>query len=72
MRLLLDTHTVLRFFMGNSRLSDKVRDLVEDGHNHKAFDAFRDRLVAEGINLEVDDIFANVRDDTPTPEKPGW
>ena len=35
MRLLLDTHTVLRFFMGNSRLSDKVRDLVEDGHNHK-------------------------------------
>ncbi len=35
MRLLLDTHTVLWFFMGNSRLSDKVRDLVEDGHNHK-------------------------------------
>ncbi|MDT9181493.1 type II toxin-antitoxin system VapC family toxin [Limnospira sp. PMC 289.06] len=35
MRLLLDTHTVLWFFMGNSQLSDKVRDLVEDGHNHK-------------------------------------
>ncbi|GCE92148.1 hypothetical protein NIES46_01830 [Arthrospira platensis NIES-46] len=35
MRLLLDTHTILWFFMGNSRLSDKVRDLVEDGHNHK-------------------------------------
>ncbi|MCC5899899.1 MAG: type II toxin-antitoxin system VapC family toxin [Phormidium sp. BM_Day4_Bin.17] len=35
MRLLLDAHTVLWFFMGNSRLSDKVRDLVEDGHNHK-------------------------------------
>jgi len=35
MRLLLDTHTVLWFFMGNSQLSDKVRDLVEDVHNHK-------------------------------------
>ncbi|EDZ96141.1 hypothetical protein H4N54_02840 [Limnospira fusiformis KN01] len=51
MRLLLDTHTVLRFFMGNSRLSDKVRDLVEDGHNHKAFDAFRDRLFCRGDRL---------------------
>jgi hypothetical protein len=28
--------------------------------------------VAEGIDLESDDIFANVRDDTPTPEMPGW
>lgn len=38
----------------------------------EAFDAFRDRIVAEGIDLESDDIFANVRDNTPTPEKPGW
>jgi antitoxin (DNA-binding transcriptional repressor) of toxin-antitoxin stability system len=38
----------------------------------EAFDGFRDRIVAEGIDLEVDDIFANVRDDTPTPEKPRW
>jgi len=30
MRLLLDTHTLLWFFMGNSQLSAKVRDLVED------------------------------------------
>lgn len=35
MRLLLDTHTVIWFFMGNSQLSDRVRDLVEYGHNHK-------------------------------------
>ncbi len=38
----------------------------------EAFDAFRDRIVAERIDLEGDDIFANVRDDTPIPEKSGW
>jgi hypothetical protein len=37
----------------------------------EAFDAFRDRIVAEGIDLESDDIFANVRNEIPTLEKPG-
>ncbi len=37
-----------------------------------AFDAFRSRIVAEGIDLDSDEIFADVRDSTPTPEKPCW
>lgn len=35
MRLLLDTHTLLWFFMGNSQLTDQVRDLIEDTQNQK-------------------------------------
>jgi antitoxin (DNA-binding transcriptional repressor) of toxin-antitoxin stability system len=37
-----------------------------------AFDAFRSRIVAEGIDLDSDTIFAGVRDRTPTPEEPCW
>lgn len=36
------------------------------------FDTFRSRIVAEGIDLDSDEIFAGVRDCTPTPEQPGW
>ncbi|MGL4500147.1 MAG: type II toxin-antitoxin system VapC family toxin [Planktothrix sp.] len=35
MRLLLDTHTLLWFFMGNPKLSDKARLLIEDNQNQK-------------------------------------
>ncbi|MEQ8542217.1 MAG: prevent-host-death protein [Coleofasciculus sp. D1-CHI-01] len=37
-----------------------------------AFDAFRSRIISEGMDLDSDEIFANVRDYTPTPEKPCW
>lgn len=37
-----------------------------------AFDAFRSRILSEGLDLDSDEIFANVRDYTPTPEKPCW
>ena len=37
-----------------------------------AFDAFRSRIVSEGIDLGSDEIFADVRNRTPTPEKPCW
>ena len=37
-----------------------------------AFDAFRSRIISEGIDLDSDEIFAHVRDYTPTPEKPCW
>lgn len=35
MRLLLDTHALLWFFLGNSSLSDIARDLIEDSQNQK-------------------------------------
>lgn len=35
MRLLLDTHTLLWFFMGNSKLSANVKYLIEDPQNLK-------------------------------------
>ncbi|MCT7953397.1 prevent-host-death protein [Ancylothrix sp. C2] len=38
----------------------------------EAFDAFRAKIVAEGIDLESDEIFADVRDCIPTPEQPCW
>lgn len=38
----------------------------------EAFDAFRSKIVSEGIDLEGDEVFADVRDRTPTPEKPCW
>lgn len=38
----------------------------------EAFDAFRDHLVNEEIDLDSDEVFANVRDTTPTSEKPRW
>ncbi|MEQ8467605.1 type II toxin-antitoxin system Phd/YefM family antitoxin [Coleofasciculus sp. E1-EBD-02] len=37
-----------------------------------AFDAFRSRIISEEIDLDGDEIFANVRDYTPAPEKPCW
>lgn len=37
-----------------------------------AFDRFRDRITSEEIDLDGDEIFADVRDPTPTPEKPCW
>jgi len=38
----------------------------------EAFDAFRTRIVSEGIDLDSDEILADVRDRTPTPEKHCW
>jgi PIN domain nuclease of toxin-antitoxin system len=35
MRLLLDTHTLLWFFMGNPKLSNKARLLIEENQNQK-------------------------------------
>jgi len=35
MQLLLDTHTLLWFFSGNSNISPKVRLLIEDTQNQK-------------------------------------
>lgn len=36
----------------------------------EAFDAFRAKILSEGIDLESDEIFADIRDRTPTPEQP--
>ncbi|KOR34019.1 MULTISPECIES: type II toxin-antitoxin system Phd/YefM family antitoxin [Planktothricoides] len=38
----------------------------------EAFDDFRSRIISEGIDLDGDEIFADVRDYTPTTEKPCW
>ncbi len=38
----------------------------------EAFDAFRSRVISEEMDLDSDEIFANVRDYTPTPEQPCW
>ncbi|MCW6038915.1 hypothetical protein K4A83_22060 [Spirulina subsalsa FACHB-351] len=38
----------------------------------EAFDAFRSKIVSEGIDSEGDEVFADVRDRTPTSEKPCW
>lgn len=38
----------------------------------EAFDAFRSKIVSEGTDLDGDEIFADVRDRTPSPEKPCW
>jgi PIN domain nuclease of toxin-antitoxin system len=35
MRLLLDTHTLIWFFAGNSQLSNNARILIEDEDNNK-------------------------------------
>ena len=35
MQLLVDTHALLWFFSGNSSLSDRVRDLMEDTQHQK-------------------------------------
>lgn len=35
MRILLDTHTLIWFFAGNSQLSATARILIEDEDNHK-------------------------------------
>ncbi len=35
MRLLLDTHTLIWFFAGDSQLSNTARILIEDEDNHK-------------------------------------
>lgn len=37
-----------------------------------AFDTFRSRILAESMDLDPDEIFADVRDRAPTPEKPCW
>jgi antitoxin (DNA-binding transcriptional repressor) of toxin-antitoxin stability system len=37
-----------------------------------AFDKFRAQINSEAINLDGDEIFADVRDPSPTPEKPCW
>ncbi|NJL92053.1 MAG: prevent-host-death protein [Coleofasciculaceae cyanobacterium SM2_1_6] len=37
-----------------------------------AFDAFRSKIVSEGIDIDIDEILADVRDLTPTPEKHCW
>lgn len=38
----------------------------------EAFDAFRARIISEGIDLDSDEIFTDIRERTPTPEKPCW
>ncbi|AFY82873.1 type II toxin-antitoxin system Phd/YefM family antitoxin [Oscillatoria acuminata] len=38
----------------------------------QAFDAFRAKILSEEIDLDSDEIFADVRDRTPTPEQPCW
>ncbi|MCT7964512.1 prevent-host-death protein [Laspinema sp. D1] len=38
----------------------------------EAFDAFRTKILSEEIDLDSDEIFADVRDRTPTPEQPCW
>lgn len=35
MALLLDTHTLIWFFAGDSKLTNQVRDLIEDEDNEK-------------------------------------
>jgi PIN domain nuclease of toxin-antitoxin system len=35
MRLLLDTHTFIWFFKGNTQLSNQIRVLIEDENNEK-------------------------------------
>jgi PIN domain nuclease of toxin-antitoxin system len=35
MQVLLDTHVLLWFFAGNSKLSDRVKDLIDDPSNIK-------------------------------------
>jgi PIN domain nuclease of toxin-antitoxin system len=35
MRLLLDTHTFIWFFTDSPRLSDRVKQLIEDDYNEK-------------------------------------
>lgn len=35
MRLMLDTHTLIWFFAGDAKLSNTVRDLIEDENNEK-------------------------------------
>ncbi len=37
-----------------------------------AFDKFRAQINSEAIDLDGDEIFADVRDPSPTPEKPCW
>lgn len=38
----------------------------------EAFDAFRARIVSEGIDLDPDEIFADVRDRTPASAESRW
>ncbi|MCT7977728.1 type II toxin-antitoxin system Phd/YefM family antitoxin [Laspinema olomoucense] len=38
----------------------------------EAFDTFRVQILSEGIDLDSDEIFADVRDRTPTPEQSCW
>lgn len=38
----------------------------------EAFDAFRAQILSEEIDLDSEEIFADVRDRTPTPEQPCW
>ncbi|HEY9864383.1 MAG TPA: hypothetical protein V6D21_09440 [Candidatus Obscuribacterales bacterium] len=54
MRLLLDTHTLLWFFMGNSQLTDKVHDLRLLSHlsfYHK--DPFDRLLIVQSIQENI-------------------
>jgi antitoxin (DNA-binding transcriptional repressor) of toxin-antitoxin stability system len=45
---------------------------AQSGGILEAFDAFRSRIISEEMDLDSDEIFANVRDYTPTPEQPCW
>lgn len=38
----------------------------------EALTKFREELEAEAIDINVDEIFADVRDRTPAPEEPRW
>jgi antitoxin (DNA-binding transcriptional repressor) of toxin-antitoxin stability system len=38
----------------------------------ESFDAWGAKILSEEIDLDSDEIFADVRDRTPTPEQPCW
>ncbi len=46
--------------------STKATDFAE------ALTQFREELEMEGLDIDVDAIFADVRDRTPAPEEPRW
>lgn len=51
MKLLLDTHTFLWFIMGNTKLSDNARKLMEDTDNEKLLSVVSIREVAIKASL---------------------
>ncbi|KAM3093185.1 hypothetical protein ACKFKF_29885 [Phormidesmis sp. 146-12] len=46
--------------------SDRGKDFLE------SLAKFREEMLAEGIDLDPDEIFRDVRDRTPAPKNPRW